>query len=236
MGFLKLNNIESVYKIKKRFINRYGETCEKIVSPLKETENVKKKESFLNRFFSYLLYERHEGKYIVYGHIDKIERVVNTNQKIMTIFYIENKKYITSSIIDDDMEGNIMEFYGHRKQDPEFDFAEQVVLLNKRTINNMKIRNFANHMLSLTFFLMLLVNIFAIVGVFLINGLSLISFFYAWLLTSFFPIIMGSSIYFHDKATELYLSCQDKKILEKYKNKNIDMYNISIKELQKELT
>jgi len=216
---LKKIKHDDIYKVSKNFKNKNGESCQKIISTLdlkdyKQTKriNLYDKASIL----LYNLFNSPQKNKIRTGIITNIEQVVDHNKIISTIFEIDNKRYVTASIMDNKKIGDNIEFYTNSNQESYFNFAERVIILDKSSAKKIR-NNKALNKIAGYFFLFLTLSIFFLMGkIFSYHGFSFLSFFYCWLMTSFIPITLGLSISLLEKGTSYYFNDRDQKIIKEY--------------------
>lgn len=139
---LKKIKHDDIYKVSKNFKNKNGESCQKIISTLDRKDYKQPNKISLYDKASILLYNFLNGPQknkISSGIITNIEQVVDHNKTISTIFEIDNKKYVTASIMDNKKIGDNIEFYTNSNQESHFNFAERAIILDKSSAK--KIRN-----------------------------------------------------------------------------------------------
>lgn len=227
---LKKIKHNDIYKVSKNFKNKNGESCQKIISTLDLKDYKQPNRISLYGKASILLYNLFNGPQknkISSGIITNIEQVVDHNKTISTIFEIDNKRYVTASIMDNKKIGDNIEFYTNGNQESYFNFAERVIILDKSSAKKIRNKKTINK-IGGYFFVFLTFSIFLLMGkIFSYYGFSFLSFFYCWLMTSFIPITLGLSITLLEKGTSYYFNDRDQKILKEYitSNKRESMSN-----------
>lgn len=210
---------DDIYQVSKNFKNKNGESCQKIISTLDLKDYKKPNRISLYEKASILLYNLFNGPQknkIRAGIITNIEQVVDHNKIISTIFEIDNKRYVTASIMDNKKIGDNIEFYTNSNQESYFNFAERVIILDKSSAKKIR-NNKALNKITGYFFVFLTLFIFFLMGkIFSYHGFSFLSFFYCWLMTSFIPITLGLSISLLEKGTSYYFNDRDQKIIKEY--------------------
>lgn len=217
---LKKIKHNDIYKVSKNFKNRNGESCQKIISTLDLKDYKLSNRIGVYDKASILLYNLFNGPQknkISSGIITNIEQVVDHNKTISTIFEIGNRKYVTASIMDNKKIGDNIEFYyKNGNQESYFNFAERVIILDKSSAKKIRNKKTINK-IGGYFFIFLTFSIFLLMGkIFSYHGLSFLSFFYCWLITSFIPITLGISISLLEKGTSYYFNDRDQKIIKEY--------------------
>lgn len=216
---LKKIKHNDIYKVSKNFKNRNGESCQKIISTLDINDYKSSNKIGFCEKASILLYNLFNStpkNKIRSGIIINIEKVVDYNKTISTIFEVDNKKYVTASIMENKKIRDNIEFYTNGNQESYFNFAERVIILDKSSAK--KIRNNKTiNKIGGYFFIFLTLFIFFLMGkIFSYHGFSFLSFFYCWLMTSFIPITLGLSISLLEKGTSYYFNDKDQKIIKEY--------------------
>lgn len=216
---LKKIKHNDIYKVSKNFKNKNGESCQKIISTLDLKDYKKPNRISLYEKASILLCNLFNGPQknkIRTGIITNIEQVVDHKKTISTIFEIDNKRYVTASIMDNKKIGDNIEFYTNSNQESYFNFAERVIILDKSSAK--KIRNNKTiNKIGGYFFVFLTLSIFFLMGkIFSYHGFSFLSFFYCWLMTSFIPITLGLSTSLLGKGKSYYFNDKDQKIIKEY--------------------
>lgn len=208
-----------IYKVSKNFKNKNGESCQKIISTLDINDHKSSRKIGFCEEASILLYNLFNGPQknkIRTGIITNIEQVVDHKKTILTIFEIDNKRYVTASIMDNKKIGDNIEFYTNSNQESYFNFAERVIILDKSSAKKIR-NNKALNKITGYFFVFLTLSIFFLMGkIFFYHGFSFLSFFYCWLMTSFIPITLGLSISLLEKGTSYYFNDRDQKIIKEY--------------------
>ena len=216
---LKKIKHNDIYKVSKNFKNRNGESCQKIISTLDLKDYKQPNKIGLYDKASILLYNLFNSPQknkINSGIITNIEQVVDHNKTISTIFEIDNKRYVTASIMDNKKIGDNIEFYTNGNQESYFNFAERVIILDKSSAKKIRNKKTINK-IGGYFFIFLTFSIFLLMGkIFSYHGFSFSSFFYCWLMTSFIPITLGLSISLLEKGTSYYFNDKDQKIIKEY--------------------
>lgn len=216
---LKKIKHDDIYKVSKNFKNKNGESCQKIISTLDRKDYKQPNKISLYDKASILLYNFLNGPQknkISSGIITNIEQVVDHNKTISTIFEIDNKKYVTASIMDNKKIGDNIEFYTNSNQESHFNFAERAIILDKSSAKKIRNNKVLNKITGY-FFVFLTLSIFFLIGkIFSYHGFSFLSFFYCWLMTSFIPITLGLSISLLEKGTSYYFNDRDQKIIKEY--------------------
>lgn len=210
---------DNIYQVSKNFKNKNGENCQKIISTLDLKDDKKPNRTSLYDKASILLYNLFNGPQknkISSGIITNIEQVIDYNKTISTIFEIDNKKYVTASIMDNKKIGDNIEFYINGNQESYFNFAERAIILDKSSAK--KIRNNKTiNKIGGCFFVFLTLSILFLMGkIFSYHGFSFLSFFYCWLMTSFIPITLGLSTSLLEKGALYYFNNKDQKIIKEY--------------------
>ncbi|EPP7233615.1 hypothetical protein ACTOJ1_000521 [Shigella flexneri] len=210
---------DDIYKVSKNFKNKNGESCQKIISTLDINDHKSSRKIGFCEKASILLYNLFNGPQknkIRTGIITNIEQVVDHNKIISTIFEIDNKRYVTASMMDNKKIGDNIEFYTNSNQESYFNFAERVIILDKSSAKKIR-NNKALNKITGYFFVFLTLFIFFLMGkIFSYHGFSFLSFFYCWLMTSFIPITLGLSISLLEKGTSYYFNDRDQKIIKEY--------------------
>lgn len=216
---LKKIKHDDIYKVSKNFKNKNGESCQKIISTLDINDHKSSRKIGFCEEASILLYNLFDGPQknkIRTGIITNIEQVVDHKKTILTIFEIDNKRYVTASIMDNKKIGDNIGFYTNSNQESYFNFAERVIILDKSSAKKIR-NNKALNKITGYFFVFLTLSIFFLMGkIFSYHGFSFLSFFYCWLMTSFIPITLGLSISLLEKGTSYYFNDRDQKIIKEY--------------------
>lgn len=216
---LKKIKHNDIYKVSKNFKNRNGESCQKIISTLDINDYKSSNKIGFCEKASILLYNLFNStpkNKIRSGIIINIEKVVDYNKTISTIFEVDNKKYVTASIMENKKIGDNIEFYTNGNQESYFNFAERVIILDKSSAKKIRNNKTINKIGGYFFIFLTLFIFFLMSKIFSYHGLSFLSFFYCWLMTSFIPITLGLSISLLEKGTSYYFNDKDQKIIKEY--------------------
>lgn len=216
---LKKIKHNDIYKVSKNFKNRNGESCQKIISTLDINDYKSSNKIGFCEKASILLYNLFNStpkNKIRSGIIINIEKVVDYNKTISTILEVDNKKYVTASIMNNKKIGDNVEFYTNGNQESYFNFAERVIILDKSSAKKIRNNKTINKIGGYFFIFLTLFIFFLMSKIFSYHGLSFLSFFYCWLMTSFIPITLGLSISLLEKGTSYYFNDKDQKIIKEY--------------------
>lgn len=226
-----------MYKLKKVFKNKYGETCEKIVSALDKDEcllNEKKSlyENFSDLFYN-VLFENAEMNTIKYGKIEKVETILGPDKTIVTIFEIGKQKYITDSVMCDKKADDIVEFYTNNKQESDFGFAYRAIILNKKSARKVIRKKMINKLASYFFDVLVFFTFYLMFKIFQTHGFVFLSFFYCWLMTSVTVMAEAIAELFRNRARAYDFDEKDKLRIKQYKNKSHTKSFLNINEIDR---